>query len=64
MNTYRSTPTSTLLEPGQRRRTPEQMDMLRGLIYQTVDEYKPMTVRQVFYQMVSKGAIRKTEGEY
>jgi len=64
MNTYRSTPTSTLLEPGQRRRTPEQMDMLRHLIHQTVDEYKPMTVRQVFYQMVSKGAIGKTEGEY
>jgi len=37
---------------------------LREKIYDIVSQYKPMTVRQVFYQLVSQGAIDKTEAEY
>jgi hypothetical protein len=29
-----------------------------------VEDYRPMTVRQVFYQLVSRGVIQKSEAEY
>lgn len=37
---------------------------IRRAIYEVVDRYRPMTVRQVFYQLVSRGVIDKTEAEY
>jgi hypothetical protein len=40
------------------------MDTLRRLLKEVVAEQWPMTVRQVFYQLVSRAAIAKTEGEY
>ncbi len=40
------------------------MSNLRAVIFGVVKENKPMTVRQVFYQLVSLGAIAKTETEY
>jgi hypothetical protein len=40
------------------------MEALRWLVGAVVEADKPMTVRQVFYRMVSLGAIAKTEGEY
>jgi predicted HicB family RNase H-like nuclease len=40
------------------------MDELRAVIYDVVSKNQPMTVRQVFYQLVSLGAIGKTENEY
>jgi len=46
------------------RRTRADMETLRRLLKQVVAEQQPMTVRQVFYQLVSRGAIAKTEGEY
>lgn len=55
MSTYRARPT---------RRTRAQMDELRTALYDIIDRYKPMTVRQVFYQMVGRGLIDKTEAEY
>lgn len=46
------------------RRSKAEMDAIRDSIYRVVAEYRPMTVRQVFYQLVTLGVIDKTEGEY
>jgi hypothetical protein len=40
------------------------MDAIRTDIYNVLAADNPMTVRQVFYQLVSRGAIGKTEAEY
>ena len=40
------------------------MDGIRGAILEVLSGYHPMTVRQVFYQLVSRGAVAKTEQEY
>jgi hypothetical protein len=40
------------------------MDTIRAAIYNIVAADHPMTVRQVFYQLVSRGAIPKTEAQY
>jgi hypothetical protein len=37
---------------------------LRRSLLAIIEKYKPMTVRQVFYQAVSRGLIDKTEREY
>ena len=47
-----------------KRRTKAEIAELKSLIYSVVKEDPPMTVRQVFYQLVSRGAIDKTENEY
>lgn len=57
MDVYQSRP----IRP---RRTKSDMEDLKSLIYEIVMEDKPMTVRQVFYQLVSRGAIDKTEAQY
>lgn len=46
------------------RRTNAEMDQLRYAIYEAVAADRPMTVRQVFYRLVSSGVIDKTEAEY
>ena len=46
------------------RRSPADIAKLRETIAAVVEEVQPATVRQVFYQLVSRGAIAKTEGEY
>ena len=48
----------------RRRRSPEEIEAIRQAIRETLAADYPMTVRQVFYQLVSRGTIRKTEGEY
>jgi hypothetical protein len=50
--------------PVNTRRTRSQMVLLRERIYDVVSEIAPATVRQTFYQLVSRGIIDKTEGEY
>lgn len=40
------------------------MDGIRKTIHWVLSQDSPMTVRQVFYQLVSLGVIDKTEGEY
>jgi hypothetical protein len=40
------------------------MGRIRAELYEVLEQDHPMTVRQVFYQMVSRGAIAKTEAEY
>ena len=56
--TYRSSPIK------RKRRSKAEMDAIRGAIYEVLAEDKPMTVRQVFYRLVSAGVIAKTEAEY
>ena len=40
------------------------MDDIRAAIYAVLNSYHPMTVRQCFYQLVSRRIIAKTEKEY
>ena len=40
------------------------MHAIREALYEALEDEHPMTVRQVFYQLVSRGVIRKTEAEY
>lgn len=56
---YRSRPTKP-----KRRRSRAEIRAIRDAIYETVAADPPMTVRQVFYQLVTKGVIAKSESEY
>jgi len=47
-----------------KRRSRSSVRDLRDQLYQIVSAYKPMTVRQVFYQAVTRGLIPKSEAEY
>ncbi len=40
------------------------MTVIRGTILAVIKEDPPMTVRQVFYQLVSRGVIEKSEAQY
>jgi hypothetical protein len=40
------------------------MEKLKSVLYGVVEQNRPATVRQVYYRMVSLGAIEKTESEY
>jgi hypothetical protein len=46
------------------RRSRAEMDAIRVALYDVLADDNPMTVRQVFYRLVSSGAIEKTEMEY
>lgn len=46
------------------RRTADDMAGIRKAIRELLEEDNPMTVRQVFYRLVSAGVIAKTEAEY
>lgn len=46
------------------RRGKTEIQAVCAAIYQALKEDAPMTVRQVFYRLVSRGVIAKTEGEY
>lgn len=46
------------------RRTRAAMDDLRQAIIDITNAHRPVTVRQVFYRLVSAGLIDKTETEY
>ena len=46
------------------RRTHSEMQAIRDAIHGVLREIQPATVRQMFYQLVSRGVIAKTEGEY
>jgi len=48
----------------RRRRTWVEISLLRYRMYEVLEQDHPMTVRQLFYQMVSRGIIEKTEGAY
>ena len=46
------------------RRTKAEMKGIKDTIKQILKADHPMTVRQVFYQLVSRGTIEKTEEQY
>src|SRR5262249_45294235 len=46
------------------RRSKEDMEAIREVIVEVLRQHRPATVRQVFYRLVSMGAIAKTEAEY
>ena len=56
--TYGSSPIKRL------RRTKADVEQICQAIEQVLRRYQPMTVRQVFYQLVSLGVIAKAEAEY
>jgi hypothetical protein len=58
LTAYGSSPTK------QGRRTKADIEAIREAIYEELVAGRPMTVRQVFYRLVSRGAIAKTETEY
>ena len=48
----------------RRRRTREEMGEFWWEMRQVIEAERPMTVRQVFYQMAARGAVPKTENGY
>lgn len=56
--TYRSRSTR------RNRRSSAQMVAIEKAMLEILGEHKPQTVRQVFYQLVSRGVVDKTEREY
>jgi len=46
------------------RRSKADIEAIKDAILEVVEEDPPMTVRQVFYQLVVRGVIEKTEKEY
>jgi hypothetical protein len=50
--------------PIRPRRTKADIEQLESELYDIVAEIQPATVRQVFYQAVSRGVIPKTEAAY
>ena len=56
---------STLLGmPNRRRRSGADIQAIRDAIMGILRDDHPMTVRQVFYQLVVRHAIEKTEAQY
>jgi hypothetical protein len=63
--TVSAVPTTYGASPIKRaRRTQRDIADLRAAIVRLLERSHPMTVRQVFYRLVSMGAIGKTEQEY
>lgn len=56
--TYRACPTN------RARRTKAEIAALRAAIVDVIEDDPPMTVRQVFYQLVTRGVVEKTEEQY
>jgi hypothetical protein len=48
----------------RRRRTNAQLDLVDQAIYEAVRDEHPVTLRGVFYRVVSAGAVEKTEAGY
>src|SRR6516225_1419474 len=48
----------------KRRRAKDEIDVIREAISTLLDDDHPQTVRQVFYQLVARNVIEKTEAEY
>jgi hypothetical protein len=56
--TYRASPIK------RARRTKSDVGAIRDAIMTVIRDDPPMTVRQVFYQLVTRGVIEKSEAEY
>jgi hypothetical protein len=53
-----------MLSKRKNRRGKADIAAIKSAIHGVIKQDPPMTVRQVFYQLVVKGLIEKTEGEY
>lgn len=60
--TAKATPSSCGSRPT--RRTKVEMGAIRAAMHTTLQEIQPATVRQLYYQLVSRGVVGKTETEY
>lgn len=60
----RSSPTNRGGASGRPRRLKSDIAYIRRSLWEIVREQQPMTVRQVFYQAVSRGVVEKKESEY
>ena len=58
LRSYRACPTKSA------RRTKADVTAIRDAIVRVIEDDPPMTVRQVFYQLVARGAIEKSEEQY
>ena len=56
--TYEACPTK------RPRRTKDDISAIRTAIHNVIKDDPPMTVRQVFYQLVARGVIEKSEEQY
>ena len=56
--------TSSGIKPTRQRRTRAEMDAIRHTIVTTANTGRGMTVRHLFYRLVSAGVVEKTEAEY
>jgi hypothetical protein len=50
--------------PIRSRRTKSDITAIRDAIIAAIEDDPPMTVRQVFYQLVARGVVEKTEQQY
>ena len=57
MNAYQTSPI-------KHRRTRDEMDAFRAAILAVAGDYERMSIRQLFYQLVARGVINKTERTY
>lgn len=48
----------------RRRRSKAETESIKSAIYEIAEADQPCTCRQLFYRLVSRGLIEKTEGEY
>ena len=48
----------------QRRRTPEERDALRAAIYAVAEVDRPVSIRHIFYRMVTQNLIEKSDRGY
>jgi hypothetical protein len=51
-------------KPSKGRRSSEDIAAIRAAIIDVLEADHPQTVRQVFYQLVTRGVIEKTEAQY
>jgi hypothetical protein len=54
----------SFIRPANRRSSQAELEELRDLIIDTCFRERPLTVRGLYYRLVSAGAIEKTEQEY
>ena len=49
---------------GKQRRTKEEMDTLRGAIYAVAETDRPVSIRHLFYRMVTQNLVEKSDRGY
>jgi hypothetical protein len=64
MKQTKTTTRKRAVEHAPLKRSRDEMDLIRQAILDVIADDPPMTVRQVFYQLVARGVIEKTEQQY